>query len=207
MEKVDFKKRDKLFYQARKTPVVLDIPTFNFLMVDGQGDPNEPDGAYSQAVGVLYALSYQIKMGKDRAGYYDYVVPPLESLWQMADGGAMDYAHKEKLHWTAMLRQPEFVDEDTLAWAKAIIRQKKGLSTAGVRLVQWTEGLCTQLLHVGGYDDEPVTIKTLHEFIRQQNLALDETRKHHEIYLSNPRRTASDKCKTLLRLPVKRLTP
>lgn len=210
MEKVDFKKRDKALYQAKKEPVLLDVPPLCCIMVDGTGDPNAADGAYQEAVSLLYGLSYTIKMSKNStwcpAGYYDFVVPPLEGLWEQAGNSGMDYGHKEQLSWTAFIRQPEFVTEAVFDQACAEVQRKKGLDPAKARLVTWQEGLCVQCLHLGSYDDEPATMERLYQFIREQGLALDYgPRRHHELYLSDPRKTAPEKCKTLLRLPVKRL--
>lgn len=211
MEKVDFKKRDKALYQPKKEPVLLSVPKLSFLMVDGEGDPNEAGGAYQEAVGILYALSYTVKMSKNSAwrpeGYFEYVVAPLEGLWTQKGRQGMDYAHKELLQWTAMIRQPEFVTEAVFEQAALEVQRKKGLDTVKARLVSWEEGLCAQCLHVGSYDDEPYTVERLHDFIRDQGLLLDmddQSRRHHELYLSDPRKIAPDKLKTLLRLPVKR---
>lgn len=211
MEKVDFKKRDKALYQPKKEPVVLSVPKLCFLMVDGEGDPNEVGGAYQEAVSILYALSYTIKMSKNSAwcpvGYFEYVVAPLEGLWMQKGRQGMDYAHKELLRWTAMIRQPEFVTEAVFEQAALEAQRKKGVDTAKARLVSWEEGLCVQCLHVGSYDDEPLTVERLHAFIQAQGLLLDmdgQSRRHHELYLSDPRKMAADKLKTLLRLPVKR---
>ena len=210
MDKVDFKKRDKVLYQAKKEPILLEVPSLVYIMVDGAGDPNAEDGAYQKALGLLYGLSYTIKMSKNSdwcpEGYYDFVVPPLEGLWDQGGRQSMDYAHKEQLSWTAFIRQPEFVTEAIFDQACAEVQRKKGLDPAGARLITWQEGLCVQCLHVGSYDDEPATMERLYQFVREQGLALDYgQRRHHELYLSDPRKTAPEKCKTLLRLPVKRL--
>ena len=210
MEKVDFKKQDKTLYQAKKEPVLLEVPSLVCIMVDGTGDPNKEGGAYQEAVSLLYGLSYAIKMSKNSdwcpKGYYDFVVPPLEGLWEQAGSQGMDYAHKEQLDWTAFIRQPEFVTGAVFQQACQEVQRKKGLDPAKARLVTWHEGLCVQCLHLGSYDDEPATMERLYEFVRQQGLALDYgTRRHHELYLSDPRKTAPEKCKTLLRLPVKRI--
>ena len=208
MDKVDFKKQDKALYAPKREPVLLTVPPIKFIMVDGQGDPNEAGGAYQAAVSLLYALSYTLKMSKNShwtpAGYYDYVVPPLEGLWEQAGSAGMDYAHKERLHWTAMLRQPEFLTEDIFQQVCAEAQRKKGVDVSPARLLTWEEGLCVQCLHVGSYDDEPLTMERLHQFVREQGLTLDyDWRRHHELYLSDPRKMAPDKLKTLLRLPVK----
>ena len=209
MDKIDYKKTEKALYQPKKTPSVVTVPPMTMLMVDGQGDPNDPAGSYSEAVGLLYALSYTIKMSKmgaDKpAGYFEYVVPPLEGLWWMAGREGVDYAHKELFIWTAMIRQPEFVDEAVFRWACQEVQSKKGLDTAKARLATLDEGLCIQCLHTGPYDDEPATVAKLHQFAADEGLTLDyANRRHHEIYLSDPRRTQPEKLKTVLRLPVTR---
>lgn len=209
MDKVDYKKIDKILYQPKKTPALVTVPPMTFIMVEGQGDPNEAEGAYQQAVGLLYALSYTIKMSKmgqnKPAGYFEYVVPPLEGLWWMEGIEGVDYAQKERFRWIAMIRQPEFVDEALFAWACQETAKKKGMDTSLARLTQLDEGLCIQCMHHGVYDDEPATVAMLHDFAAQQGLTLDyETRRHHEIYLSDPRKCDPAKLKTVLRLPVKK---
>ncbi len=179
-------------------------------MVDGQGNPNTC-AAYKNALEILYGLSYSIKMSKLGAaqpeGYFDYVVPPLEGLWSVADetysGGSIP--DKDKFIWTSMIRQPEFVTPDVFASAKKALEKKKPeLDTSIARLERFTEGLCGQVLHTGPYDDEPATIQLLRQFIAASGYIEDLSgpRRHHEIYLSDPRRVAPEKLKTVIRYPL-----
>jgi len=215
---IDFKKRDKALYNPGLEPELIDVPELLFIQVDGCGNPNESDGAYAAAVSLLYSLSYTIRMNKSGAtvpaGYFDYVVPPLEGLWWFGDESAYDPAKKDELCWTAMIRQPEFVTPDLFAWAQDQVRRKKpALDPTKARLVCWREGLCIQALHLGPYDAEPATVARMVEQAMalgvHEELAVvqpDGTRRrHHEIYLSDPGRIAPDKLKTILRHPVTRL--
>ncbi len=212
MAAFDFKKEQKDLYQPGPQPCVIHVPEMLFLMVDGQGDPNTAK-AYEQALEVLYGLSYAIKMSKMSAappqGYFEYVVPPLEGQWWTPQGGydGKKPGEKDRLQWTSMIRQPDFVTPDVLEAAKAALHKKKpGLDTDLARLARWTEGLSAQILHVGPYDDEPETIARMDEYMAQQGFCLDFSgeRKHHEIYLGDPRKTAPEKLKTILRHPVRK---
>lgn len=219
MEKRDYKKEFKELYQPKGKPAVIDVPPMTFLMVDGQGDPNEENGAYRQAVGLLYALTFTIKMskmgGRAPEGYFDYVVPPLEGLWQCEGGGMVDYQHKELFCFTSMIRQPEFVTPAVFQWACEECAKKKPELAARIPMVRretFTEGLCVQMMHHGPYDDEPASIAQMETFILENGLknAIGDTnesgqvRRHHEIYLSDPRKAAPEKWRTVLRCPVKR---
>jgi len=214
---VDFKKKDKALYHPGAEPELIDVPALLFIQIDGCGNPNEPAGAYSAAISLLYSLSYTIRMNKSGnfvpAGYFDYVVPPLEGLWWFADESAYDPAKKDELCWTAMIRQPEFVTPDLFAWAQTQVRHKKPVLDPGqARLVRWCEGLCIQALHLGPYDAEPATVARM--AAKAASLGLKEElatiqpdgsrRRHHEIYLSDPGRVAPDKLKTIIRHPVAR---
>jgi len=211
MAAVDFKKEFPDLYLPKAAPSLIDVPPMTFIMIDGQGDPNEEEGAYAAAVGLLYALSYTIKMSKmggaAPAGYFEYVVPPLEGLWWMAgDVPGVDFHRKDQFCWTGMIRQPEFVTEDVFRAACEAAARKKKLDTAPARLARFEEGLCVQCMHVGPYDAEPATVEKMERFIKDNGLVLDlsPARKHHEIYLGDPRKTAPDKLKTVIRHPVKR---
>lgn len=211
MKKVDFKTAEKKLYQPPATPGVIEVPTLRFLMVDGKGNPNEPGGSYQTAVELLYTLAYSIKMMPKNShtpqGYFDYVVPPLEGLWWLLDQKEFDYKDKSKFCWTAMLRQPEFVTEAVLGEAVQLAQRKKPqLPFSLVRLSDVSEGLCVQCMHLGPYDDEPGTLERMNAFITENGLVLDlsDTRRHHEIYLSDPRKTAPEKMRTVLRQPVRR---
>ena len=210
-QKVDFKKDPQAGYQATIKPVIIDRPASRFIMVDGKGDPNT-SVAYKQAVELIYALSYTIKMSPKRQdvpdGYFDYVVPPLEGLWWLGNNEQpIDKTlDKAQFNWTAMIRQPDFVTADVFERALAVVSQKKPeLDSTRARLATFSEGLCAQVLHLGTYDEEPETIARLDAFIIASGYAVDisDTRKHHEIYLNDPRRTAPEKLKTIIRHPIK----
>jgi hypothetical protein len=206
-EKVDFKKIQKALYRPPRSPVRIQVPEMGFIAVDGQGAPQGED--YQKALQTLYALTFAIKMSKmsatQPAGYFEYVVPPLEGLW-WSEGGALDMqAPKESWRWTSMIRQPDFVDEKVFEWAQIRCREKKPeVDVSGARLIRFEEGDCVQMMHVGPYEAETCSIGTMKEFMAENGLR-DETgdiRKHHEIYLSDPRKTAPEKLKTVIRLPV-----
>ncbi|OPX43941.1 hypothetical protein CLHUN_21840 [Ruminiclostridium hungatei] len=210
-EKFDFKKEYKDLYMPKETPRLLEVPSMNFVCVNGTGDPDGPD--YEKAVGILYGVSFTIKMSKMTGempeGYFDYVVPPLEGLWWYEDG-EFDFYRRENWLWTSMIRQPDFVSPEVFERAVSALKKKKPeLDTSRAKLMTFTEGLCVQMLHKGPYATEPQTVAEMKRFLEQNGLS-DETglvRKHHEIYLSDPRRTAPDKLRTVLRHPAKRNSP
>jgi hypothetical protein len=206
----DYKKEYKDLYGPATTPVLIEVPKMKFVGVEGQGDPNEPDGDYAKAVELLYGIQYTIKMSKkgDRVpqGYFDYVVPPLEGLWWFNDGAKKPPKDKSNYNWISLIRLPEFVDQKTLQWACEEVAKKKKLDAGKAGFMEFREGLCTQCMHLGSFDDEPKTLKVIDSFIADHNLVNDinDVRKHHEIYLSDPRKTTPEKMKTVLRIPVKR---
>ena len=206
----DFKKEYKELYLPKTKPGVVDVPGMLFIMIDGRGDPNTSID-YKNALEVLYGLSYSIKMSKKSGaqpkGYFEYVVPPLEGLWWGEDGyfDGIGIADKEKLCWTSMIRQPDFVTQEAFKLAKQTLNKKKPeLDISRARLVSFTEGACAQVMHCGSYDDEPATIRALEAFIADSGYRTDlsDTRKHHEIYLGDPRRTAPEKLRTVIRHPI-----
>ena len=205
----DFKKEYREYYLPKDKPELIEVPEARFIAVDGRGDPNEPDGAYQRAVGALYAIAYTIKMSKkgDRAleGYFDFVVPPLEGFWRQAGIAGVDYARKADFLWTACLRVPDFVTEEILRWAAEAASRKKGTDCSDVRLMILREGLCVQMMHVGSSDDEPATVRRMEEFAAVHGYTADfsETRLHHELYLSDPRKTAPENRRTVIRHPVR----
>ncbi len=208
MEKLDYKKEYPDLYLPKNKPVFLTVPAIPFLMVDGHGDPNGEE--YQNSVGVLYSLSFTIKMSKmgwnQPEGYFDYVVPPLEGLWGCNDG-AFAIEKRDAWCWTSMIRQPEFVTEEVFQWALAQAAKKKPeLDFSKARLATYAEGPCVQILHVGPFRDEPNSLALIEKFI-SENHYIDDCgeRRHHEIYLSDPRKTAPDKMKTVLRHPVRML--
>lgn len=209
MTALDFKKEYKDLYQPGQKPSLIDVPEIPFVAVRGKGNPNAADGDYAAALAVLYALSYTIRMsgrgGHAIDGFFEYVVPPLEGLWWMADGTpGVNYGDKESFQWISMIRLPDFATDEVFCWAQQEAAQKKGLDTSLADRLVLREGLCVQCLHVGPYDDEPATIARLDRFAEEAGCRLDFSafRRHHEIYLSDPRRTAPDKLRTVIRHPV-----
>lgn len=207
---LDYKKEYKDLYMPKAAPGIIDVPEMLFIMVDGKGDPNTCE-AYKNALEVLYGLSYSIKMSKKNGtapeGYFEYVVLPLEGLWWGEAGvfGGANSTDKNKLCWTSMIRQPEFVTQEVFENAKQALNKKKpNLDLSLARLVSFTEGLSAQIMHRGSYDDEPATIRILEDFINESGYKNDisNLRKHHEIYLSDPRKLAPEKLKTVIRHPI-----
>ena len=183
-----------------------------FIQVEGSGDPNS-SVEYKKSIEILYGLSYGIKMSKMGGtylkGYFDYVVPPLEGLWwcqqEVFDG--KNIKDKEKLNWISMIRQPEFVDEQIFEWAKGELKKKKlEIDFSKTKLVTWAEGLCCQIMHVGPYDAEAASIERMEAYMQEQGYETDinTDRKHHEIYLGDPRKTRPDRLRTILRHPVRK---
>lgn len=205
----DYKKEYKEFYLPPRKPGIVDIPEMRFIAVRGRGDPNQPDGAYKAAMGLLYGIAFTIKMSykgaHQIAGYFPYVVPPLEGLWRQQGSGAIDYAHKEDFQWVSMIRLPDFVTREEFDWAVREATEKKQADFSAVEYFCWREGLCVQCMHLGSYDSEPATIRLMEEFLAENGCAPDftDTRLHHEIYLSDPRRAAPEKLRTVIRHPVR----
>lgn len=217
----DYKKEYKDLYQPSKKPSLITVPPINYVAVRGKGDPNEEDGAYQQALQVLYGLSFTIKMapkaGVELEGYFPYVVPPLEGFWSQDasdSSGLFDPMRKDQFEWISCIRLPDFATPETLAWAKEEAARKKGKKAqkagevppdfARAEFLTIDEGLCVQCLYVGPYDDEPATIEALQQFALDQGYRFDHTdeRRHHEIYLSDPRRVAPERLKTVIRIPI-----
>ena len=210
----DFKKEYKEFYLPKTKPTLVTVPPMNYLAVRGKGDPNEENGAYQQAIGLLYGVAYTIKMSKKGdhriEGYFDYVVPPLEGFWQQegADAAdAIDYAHKERFVWVSVIRLPDFVTKADFAWAVQEAAAKKKQDFSAVEFLTVEEGLCVQCMHIGPYDEEPETVATMDAFLAANGYTNDltQTRRHHEIHLSDVRKTAPDKLKTVIRHPIRKL--
>ena len=207
----DFKKEYREFYLPPAKPGIIQVPPMTYLAVRGTGDPNEEGGAYQAAIGVLYGLAYTIKMSKkgtrDIAGYFDFVVPPLEGFWWQEGVAGVDYARKQDFQWISVIRVPEFVDDGVFAWACEEAARKKGIDASGAELLRIDEGLCVQCMHLGPYDDEPATVELMHGFAAREGYVPDfaDGRLHHEIYLSDARRTAPEKLKTVIRHPIRAL--
>lgn len=206
----DFKKEYSEFYLPPREPGLIELPEMRFVAVRGKGDPNDPSGAYQAALELLYAVAYTLRMspraGRAIEGYFPYVVPPLEGLWEQPGAEGIDFARKADFQWTSMIRLPDFVTEADFRWAVEAAARKKGLDFSPVELLSYREGLCVQCMHLGSYDSEPETMRRMLEFTDAQGCAPDYAggRRHHEIYLSDPRRTQVEKRKTVLRIPVRR---
>ena len=201
MEKIDLLKTLKPLYRAStKEMALVDVPAMNFLMIDGVGDPNTAP-AYSQAVEVLFMVSYALKfMVKKGPLAIDYGVMPLEGLWWVDDMSKFSVADKSNWQWTAMIMQPSFVTPEMVATAIADVQAKKHPpAISQIRLASFAEGKCAQVLHVGPFSEEGPTIARLHQFIDERG---QRSGKHHEIYLSDIRRTAPEKWKTIIRQPM-----
>ncbi|WP_422487337.1 GyrI-like domain-containing protein [Gudongella sp. DL1XJH-153] len=213
MPAYDFKKEYKSLYNPKKTPEIIEVPDMKFLMVEGSGDPNTSD-SYKEAVEILYGLSYTIKMSKKNdtqpKGYFDFVVPPLEGLWWFDEdhfNGEVK-SRKNEFNWIMMIRQPDFVTAEVFEMSKdALYRKKPRLNLSRARLGEHKEGLCAQIMHIGPYDDEPATVDKLEKHITAEGYktVMGGLRQHHEIYLSDPRKSAPEKLKTIIRHPIAKM--
>ena len=192
-------------------PGIITVPSMNYIAVRGQGDPNAEEGEYKQSIGLLYGIAFTIKMSKKSdhriEGYFDYVVPPLEGFWWQDGVKGIDYARKENFNWISAIRLPDFVTKADFEWAIREARKKKKTDFSKVEFLTYDEGLCVQCMHVGSYDDEPVTIAHMHEYMESQGYVLDITdkRMHHEIYLSDARKVAPEKRRTVIRHPIRKI--
>lgn len=206
----DYKKEYKEFYMPEAKPQIIEVPKMNYIAARGSGDPNDENGEYKKAIGLLYAIAFTIKMSKKGdhkiEGYFDYVVPPLEGFWWQDGIDGIDYNHKENFRWISVIRLPDFVSKKDFDWAikEATVKKKQDFSE--VEFMSITEGLCVQCMHTGSYDDEPATVKLMDEYIEENGYENDfsEDRRHHEIYLSDARKVAPEKLKTLIRHPIRR---
>ena len=205
----DYKKEYKEFYLPPRKPGIVTVPPMNFVSVQGRGDPNEPGGEYQAAMELLYGIAFTIKMSYKGShkidGYFEYVVPPLEGLWHQEGVDGVDYAHKECFEWTSMIRLPDFVTKADFDWAVETASKKKKLDCSPAEFRTIDEGLCVQIMHIGSYDAEPASVAQMDAYLAQNGYENDLTasRLHHEIYLSDPRKTAPEKQKTVIRHPIK----
>lgn len=205
----DFKKEYKEFYMPKNKPQIVTIPKMNYIAVRGKGDPNEEGGAYQQAISVLYAVAYTLKMSYKTdykiEGFFEYVVPPLEGFWWQDGVAGVDYANKENFHWISVIRLPDFVTEKDFAWAVETAAKKKKLDCSKAEFLTIEEGLCVQVMHHGSYDAEPETVALMDAYLEEHGYVndLNAERLHHEIYLSDPRKAAPEKWKTVIRHPIK----
>lgn len=205
----DFKKEYTEFYMPAARPSIVTVPPMNYIAVRGEGDPNAEDGAYKQAIGLLYGIAFMIKMSKKGdhriEGFFDYVVPPLEGFWWQDGVKWIDYARKDRFQWISVIRLPDFVTKKDFDWAVAEATRKKKTDFSRAEFLTCDEGLCVQCLHIGSYDDEPATVEQMHRYMEELGYALDitEQRLHHEIYLSDVRKVAPEKLKTVIRHPIR----
>ena len=206
----DFKKEYKEFYLPPERPEIVTVPRANYVAVRGSGDPNAPDGDYQRAIGVLYAVAYTLKMSYKTDhridGFFEYVVPPLEGFWWQEGVNGMDYGDKAALKWLSVIRLPDFVTKADFDWAVETAGRKKKLDCSGAEFLAVEEGLCVQILHVGPFDNEPRSVALMDEYLRENGYENDFSAKrmHHEIYLSDARKVAPEKWRTVIRHPIRR---
>ena len=207
----DFKKEYKEFYLPKNTPELVTVPRANYIAVRGQGDPNDAGGAYQQAMGVLYAVAYTLKMSYKTdhrmEGFFEYVVPPLEGFWWQDGVDGVDYGSKDAFRWISVIRLPDFVTKADFDWAVETAAKKKKLDCSRAEFLTVDEGLCVQIMHVGPFDDEPATVARMDAFLAENGYENDmtDTRLHHEIYLSDARKVAPEKLKTVIRHPIRKV--
>lgn len=207
----DFKKAFKEYYMPKRKPELVEVPPMNYIAVRGEGDPNEEGGAYQAAIGVLYAVAYTLKMSYKGdyhiEGFFEYVVPPLEGFWWQEGVKGVDYTSKESFRWISVIRLPDFVTKADFDWAVAAASKKKKLDCSQAEFLSIDEGLCVQMMHLGPYDDEPASVALMDAFIAQEGYEndLSDTRLHHEIYISDARKTPPEKRKTVIRHPIKKI--
>ena len=206
----DFKKEYKEFYLPPAKPVVVTVPKANYIAVRGKGDPNEEGGAYQQAIGILYAVAYTLKMSYKTDhridGFYDYVVPPLEGFWWQEGIDGIDYSDKSTFCWISVIRLPDFITKADFDWAVQTVSKKKKIDCSKAEFLTIDEGLCVQIMHIGPYDDEPASVALMDQYLTENGYMndLSATRLHHEIYLSDARKVAPENWKTVIRHPIKR---
>lgn len=207
----DFKKECKELYQPGNRPQIVSVPKVNYIAVRGKGDPNEEGGDYQRAISVLYAVAYTLKMSYKAdykiEGFFEYVVPPLEGFWWQEDVAGVDYRCKSSFHWISVIRLPDFVTEKDFAWAVETAGKKKKLDCSAAEFFTLEEGLCVQCMHIGPFDDELATVARMDAYLNENGYMNDltDTRLHHEIYLSDARKVAPEKQKTVIRHPVKKV--
>ena len=206
----DFKKEYKEFYMSKSVPEIVTVPKANYIAVRGMGDPNQEGGAYQSAVSILYAVAYTLKMSYKTdyriEGFFEYVVPPLEGFWWQEGVDGIDYGDKSTFHWISVIRLPEFVTKKDFDWAVEEAASKKKLDCSLAEFLTIEEGLCVQIMHIGPFDHEPSTVALMDQYIAENGYANDmnENRLHHEIYLSDARKVAPEKWKTIIRHPIRK---
>ncbi len=206
----DFKKEYKEFYMPKNHPEIVTVPAVNYIAVRGSGDPNVEDGPYQEAIRILYAVAYTLKMsgknGYKMEGFFEYVVPPLEGFWWQDGLHGVNYGEKTSFHWISVIRLPDFVTKIDFEWAVQAATKKKGVDCSSAEYLTIEEGLCAQIMHLGPFDSEPHTVALMEQYLEEKGYLTDITdhRLHHEIYLSDARRTAPEKWKTVIRHPIKK---
>lgn len=206
----DFKKEYKEFYMPKSKPEIVIVPTANYIAVRGQGNPNEDGGDYQKAIAVLYAVAYTLKMSYKTEhkieGFYEYVVPPLEGFWWQNSCHSIDYANKDTFNWISVIRLPDFVTKKDFDWAVETATKKKKLDCSSAEFLTIEEGLCVQIMHIGSFDNEPATVAVMDKFLNENGYINDisDTRLHHEIYMSDARKVAPEKWKTVIRHPIRK---
>ena len=206
----DFKKEYKEFYMPKNKPEIVKIPPMNYVAVRGKGNPNVEGGDYQQAISILYAVAYTLKMSYKTdykiEGFFEYVVPPLEGFWWQDNSKGIDYSNKDAFNWISVIRLPDFISERDFAWAVQTAAKKKKMDCSSAEFLTIDEGLCVQIMHLGSFDSEPTTVALMENYLKEQGYVNDinEQRLHHEIYMSDARKVAPEKWKTVIRHPIKK---
>ena len=206
----DFKKEYKEFYMPKNKPEIVNVPAANYIAIRGKGNPNEEGGAYLKAIVVLYAVAYTLKMSYKTdykiEGFFEYVVPPLEGFWWQEGISGIDYSDKQAFNWISVIRLPDFVTKADFNWAVKTAESKKKIDCSSAEFLTIDEGLCVQIMHIGPFDDEPETVAIMDEYIKTNGYVNDITDKrlHHEIYMSDARKVAPEKWKTVIRHPIRK---
>lgn len=207
----DFKKEYKEFYMPKAKPEIVTVPKANYIAVRGKGNPNEEGGAYQQAISILYAVAYTLKMSYKTdyriEGFYEYVVPPLEGFWWQDNRKCVDYSNKSSFRWISVIRLPDFISKNDFNWAMETASKKKKVDCSCAEFLTIDEGLCVQIMHLGSFDDEPKSVAIMDKFLENNGYVNDinDTRLHHEIYISDPRKVPVEKWKTVIRHPIKHI--
>ena len=225
----DFKKEYKEFYMPENKPEIVKIPSMNYVAVRGKGNPNVEGGDYQHAISILYAVAYTLKMSYKTdykiEGFFEYVVPPLEGFWWQGEQHpvdaemrtdragrrenikGIDYSNKDTFNWISVIRLPDFITEKDFAWAVQTATEKKKIDCSLAEFLTIDEGLCVQIMHQGSFDSEPATVALLEDYLKEQGYENDinEQRLHHEIYMSDARKVAPEKWKTVIRHPIKKV--
>ena len=207
----DFKKEYKEFYMPKSKPEIITVPQMNYIAVRGKGNPNAEDGAYQRAISVLYAIAYTLKMSYKTdykiEGFFEYVVPPLEGFWWQEGVDGVDYSDKDTFNWISVIRLPDFITKENFEWAVMTAEKKKKIDCSNAEFLTIDEGLCAQIMHIGAFDDEPASVAIMDKYLEDNGYVTDnnDTRLHHEIYLSDARKVPAEKLKTVIRHPIKKV--